>query len=67
MLDVIMIMKFWFLQKIFANGAELGTEIVATNGVVHIIDTLLHEGAVRETALSYMEDAGNRAIPPTTK
>ena len=41
------------------NGAKvLRADLVADNGVIHIIDTFLHTGANEQTALSYIENNG---------
>ena len=52
---------YFNFQKVFVNGAELGPEIVASNGIVHIIDTVLHETAVSSSAMSFMREYANRA------
>ena len=49
-------------QNVYVNGARfVGESIVAANGIVHMVDAVLHPLASKKNALALITDAVNES------
>ena len=56
------------MQDHFVNGAKvLVPDIVASNGVVHIIDSLMYERGKSVNAYNYITETGTQLTNPSER